>query len=150
MFLALRGAAPGSTRPCNAGKPTTSGPRRRAFLRIVRRRHARYDGWDVDRPHLGRCCTTTPHRRSRPGSTAAVTSCPLAWRRSHRPVGESSLAVSFGNVRPFIERWAGYRRHLREITKADITTSAGRAARQRASHRGHRAEVAVSSKRNAA
>jgi integrase len=39
-----------------------------------------------------------------------------------RPRSQSSLYVYFGTVRPFIERWAADRSHLREITTADIDT----------------------------
>ena len=37
-----------------------------------------------------------------------------------RPRSHATLRVHFGSVRPFIERWAATRGHLREITSSDI------------------------------
>ena len=39
-----------------------------------------------------------------------------------RPRSHATLRVHFGIVRPFIERWAATRGHLREITSADVDT----------------------------
>ena len=40
-----------------------------------------------------------------------------------RPRSPSSLYVYFGALRPFIDRWARERGHLREITAADVHTA---------------------------
>lgn len=40
-----------------------------------------------------------------------------------QPRAHSSIYVYFGAVRPLLESWAPTRRHLREITAADITTA---------------------------
>jgi hypothetical protein len=39
-----------------------------------------------------------------------------------RPRSHATLRVHFGIVRPFIERWAATRGHLREITSGDVDT----------------------------
>jgi integrase len=39
-----------------------------------------------------------------------------------RPRSHATLRVHFGIVRPFIERWAATRSHLREITSGDVDT----------------------------
>ena len=81
-----------------------------------------------------------------PGSAAA--SAPGWWyfwtaTAAAAPGSPTTLRVHFGMLRPFVERWAARRGHLREITYDDVDTILEAAAQSPALRRHHRAALAV-------